>query len=231
MKKGSKNTSLIDEVNAWQVERQAMFEEVPEEGQKIEYLGKEFIVYKGVFWPFDDSKPLVENMEIYPGESVLDVCTGCGVIAVFSAYNGAGRVVALDIMPNAVRAAKENAKSHGFGDTIDVRLSDMFDALDDGEQFDIITGNLPFRNLDARDAVEATMWDKRLRAHMKFFAGADKHLKSGGRVYLSQANFGTVKEMKTLADYAGFNVQLAAAMSQPDPGQAVFYAFQLERKE
>ena len=34
MKKAS--TSLIDEVNAWQVERQARFEEVPEEGQKIE---------------------------------------------------------------------------------------------------------------------------------------------------------------------------------------------------
>jgi len=229
MKKAS--TSLIDEVNAWQVERQARFEEVPEEGQKIEYLGKEFVVYKGVFWPFDDSKPLVEHMTVYPGESALDVCTGSGVIAVFLAYKGAGRVVALDIMPNAVRAARENAEAHGFGGTIDVRLSDMFDALDDGEQFDIITGNLPFRNLEARDAVESTMWDERMRAHMKFFAGADRRLKSGGRIYLGQANFGAVKEMKTLAGYAGFDVQTVAAVSQPYPSQAIFYAFQLTRKE
>src|SRR3989344_7271747 len=118
----------LTEITRTQTELQNRFRALPEEGTIIEYFGKDFVVYKGVFWPFDDSKPLVENYAIERGESVLDVCTGSGVIAVISAYKGAGKVVALDKNPDAVRAVRVNAKMHGFEGTIDVRLSDMFEA-------------------------------------------------------------------------------------------------------
>ena len=68
----------------------------------------------------------------------------------FLRLQGRKGVVALDISVDAVKTAKENARRHGFKDTIDVRLSDMFDALRDGEKFDVITGNLPFKKYDCK---------------------------------------------------------------------------------
>lgn len=115
----------------------------PPEGEIVRYEGRDFVVYPHVFAPFEDSLALVRNYRIEKGERVLDVGTGSGIIAIDAAYKGASRVVALDISPHAVACAKENTRRHGFEHIIDVRLSDMFDALGD-ECFDVVTANLPF---------------------------------------------------------------------------------------
>ena len=208
-----------------QQEKQNLFRAVSDNGKMIEYLGKEFIVYKNVFWPSDDSKPLVENYTINPNDYVLDVCTGSGVIAVFSAYKGAKKVVALDISADAVKTAKENAKRHGFGDIIDVRLSDMFDSLQEGEKFDVITGNLPFKNRTAHDAVEATFWDTNLEVQKKFFNNIHKYLKPKGRVYITQSNYGAVEEMKQTAKALGFAIRLIGQKIMSHNDSRIFYAF------
>ncbi len=220
----------LDEITKRQIEMQERFRSVPSNGQYIEYLGKKFIVYKNVFWPFDDSKPLVENYRINPDDYVLDVCTGSGVIAVFSAYKGAKNVVALDANPDAIKTAVTNVRLHGFADTIDVRLSDMFGALRDDEQFDVITGNLPFRNKTATDYVESSQWDTSLNAHRRFFAEVNRHLKPNGSIYLSQANFGAVDEMRQLAAVSGFAVKCIGQKTMPNNDPRIFYAFELTRK-
>ncbi len=219
----------ISYIDRLQEERLELFRHVPKDGVLIEYLGKKFIVYKNVFWPCYDSTVLVDNYKINPGELVLDVCTGSGVLAVMSAYNGASKVVALDVNPDSVRCAKKNASLHGFSDKIDVRLSDMFSALDD-EQFDVITGNLPFRNKIASSLPELSMWDTDLQVHRKFFSRAGKYLTQEGRVYLLQSNFGAVDEMKHMADEAGFSVNLIGERNMPRPYPRIFYAFELRRK-
>ncbi|MBK3018640.1 hypothetical protein FKK32_29335 [Klebsiella pneumoniae] len=77
----------------WQMQRQQLFKSVPPEGRMVSYLGKEFWVFPDTFWPFADSLPLVRNFRVEPGEHVLDVGTGSGVIGLFACYKGAGRVV------------------------------------------------------------------------------------------------------------------------------------------
>src|SRR4051794_2731460 len=103
----------------------------------IEYLGKTFIVYLTVYWPSSDSVPLVQYWSIAPENRVLDLCTGSGVIAIMAAYAGAGAILALDINPAAVHAAKKNAELHQFSGRIDVRESDLFAAIAPGETFSI----------------------------------------------------------------------------------------------
>lgn len=132
---------------------------IPPEGIEVDYMGKKFIVYPNTFIPTYDTIPLLENWHITPGEFVLDVCTGSGVIPIFAKYAGARKVVAVDINPDAVKTAIANAKLHDFEDSIDVRLSNLFDALRNNEKFDVITANPPWRNLAAKDYVEASMWD------------------------------------------------------------------------
>ena len=56
-----------------------------------------------------------------PGDAVLDLGTGSGILAVAAAKLGAGRVLALDVDPQAVKAARENAARNGVRDAVEVR--------------------------------------------------------------------------------------------------------------
>ena len=217
----TKNTSKIDE---WQKERQRMFRSVSAKGKVIQYLGKKFVVYKNTFWPFRDSQPLVKNFKINKGEKVLDIGTGSGVIAIFACYQGAGKVVAVDINPAAIKSARHNTKLHGFEKVIVVKRSNLFENVGK-EKFDVITANLPFRNKLAHDVVAKSQWDTGLKTNKKFFKEVRKHLKLKGRIYFAQSNFGAIKDVKTLAKAERFSVKV---IGQQSAGRKIFYAFALK---
>jgi ribosomal protein L11 methyltransferase len=71
------------------------------------------------------------------GRRVLDVGTGSGVLAIAAARLGAHRVVAVDIDPEAVRAAAANAARNGVA--IDIRAGSLEAAP---EAFDVVIANL-----------------------------------------------------------------------------------------
>jgi release factor glutamine methyltransferase len=211
-------------IDRWQQKRQQAFKQIPDEGRTIRYLGKDFHVYPNTFWPFHDSQPLVRNFRIKPGDSVLDVGTGSGVIAVFACYHGAGRVLALDVNPAAIRSAKRNARDHGFGAVMEVRRSNLFEQVGD-EQFDVITANLPFRNKFAHDVVARSQWDTDFRTNTQFFDQVQRHLKPGGRIYFAHSNFGDPEAVRRLAKAAGFSIRLMARSAAAKAEAKQFYAF------
>ncbi len=218
------DTSKID---SWQEKRQRMFKSVSAKGKIIHYLGKEFLVYKNTFWPFRDSQPLVKNFKIKKGESVLDIGTGSGVIAIFACYKGAGRVVAVDINHAAVKSARYNAKMHGFNDKIVVKQSNLFENIGK-EKFDVITANLPFRNKPAYDLVAQSQWDTDLKINKKFFKEVKKYLKPKGRIYFAQSNFGSIKEIRELAKTAKLSIKVIGRQSTGKNDLKTFYAFVLK---
>ena len=61
--------------------------------------------------------------------------TGSGVNAMLAARS-AHEVVAVDLNPSAVAAARANADRNGVADRVDVRLSDVFESVDG--RFDLI---------------------------------------------------------------------------------------------
>jgi release factor glutamine methyltransferase len=212
------------QVDRWQKHRQKAFKAIPAEGRTIHYLDKTFHVYPNTFWPFMDSEPLVSKLRVKRGESVLDVGTGSGVIAVFACYQGAARVLALDVNPAAVKSARRNARDHGFADVMEVRRSNLFSKVGD-EQFDVITANLPFRNKPAPDVVARSQWDTDFQTNTSFFLEVRRHLKPGGRIYFAHSNFGAPDEVRRLAKAAGFSIRLLARSPEGDPEGRLFYAF------
>ena len=73
---------------------------------------------------------LLEEM-IRGGESVIDVCTGCGILAIAAALLGAGRVCAVDIDPDAVRVATENVEHNHVDNIVTVREGDLLKQTDE----------------------------------------------------------------------------------------------------
>lgn len=83
----------------------------------------------------------VEMIEdYYRGETMLDVGTGSGILAIAAARLGAKNVVAVDIDPDAVRAAEENVARCGVEDAVDVRLGDLTKGLK--ESFGFAVANI-----------------------------------------------------------------------------------------
>ena len=218
-------TSFTDQ---WQAQRQQLFKSAPPEGRLVRYLDKEFLVYPNTFWPFADSLPLVKHFRVAPGESVLDVGTGSGVIGIFACYQGAGRVVGVDINPAAIRSATHNVQAHGFADTMTVLQSDLFEGLGE-QQFDVITANLPFRNKPAHDMVAMSQWDTDFRTNTRFFEGVGRHLRPKGRIYFVQSNFGEIEAMKRLAAAAGLQTTELASEATDETGRQQFFVFEMTR--
>lgn len=113
----------------------------------VYYKNKTFTIDPEVYEPAEDTFLLADNLDVRKGERVLELGTGCGLLAILAARAGA-RVVATDISPLALACARKNAVAHGASDLIDFRLGKLFEPVD-GERFDLVIFNPPY--LPVRD--------------------------------------------------------------------------------
>lgn len=81
---------------------------------------------------------------IQPGDEVIDVGTGSGILAIGACRLGASRVLALDLDPVAVSSATENTRLNGLEDQIQVVESDLLSVLKQG-QSNTVSVKLPVR--------------------------------------------------------------------------------------
>ena len=91
----------------------------------------------------------VELLEehLRPGDAVLDVGTGSGVLAITAALHGASRVDAVDIEPVAVRATRENAERNGVADRIRVEAGSVGTDAPFGGAYPLVLANIIARIL------------------------------------------------------------------------------------
>jgi release factor glutamine methyltransferase len=106
-----------------------------------------------------------------PGLAAADVGTGSGAIALALATEGAfARVVATDVEPGALEAARANHARAAPAAPVEFRLGDGLAPLA-GERFDVLVSNPPYIGTGERDALDAEVRDwEPARA---LFAGAD----------------------------------------------------------
>lgn len=132
-----------------------------------------------VYPPSDDSILLIESLDVVPGEKVLEVGCGSGVVSIHCAKNGCD-VTAVDVNPRAVELARRNAGANGAD--IPVCESDVYGNVDG--VFDTIMFNLPYLPVD-EEGLLAKAWSggpDGLGPLPRLLEGAPDHLVPGGRV-------------------------------------------------
>ena len=174
-----------------------------------------YVVNAGVFSPhvFEDTAFFTRALPIRPGECVLEIGCGAGVLAVEAALAGAASVMATDISPQAVANARANAVRHDVGHILNCHVSDLFSAMHYALCFDIIFWNAPFICADEpyAGALAAAVFDPEYRSIARYLRDAPKFIKPDGHIFLGfSSTSGDKERLDEVARQARLRLELVA---------------------
>jgi SAM-dependent methyltransferase len=98
-------------------------------------------VNPGVFAPTHTSRTIAEALEIVPGDTVIDVGCGSGVLSFVAARLGASRVYGVDLSAASIEVATRNARRLGLEDRIEFRVGNLLEPVA-GIEADVIIGDV-----------------------------------------------------------------------------------------
>lgn len=176
------------------------------------YREKAFDVAESVYEPAEDTFLLADNLDISLGERVLELGTGCGLLAILAAKAGA-RVIATDINQAALECARANALAHGVANCIEFRLGNLFEQVAE-EHFDLVIFNPPYLPTEPEEALNGPLecaWEAGpdgRAAIDPFLDELPNHLVNGGRALLVQSSLSNVDKTLQRLRELGFDVSV-----------------------
>ena len=180
--------------------------------RKVYYDDAVFYVPEDVYEPAEDTFLIADNIDVNLGDRVLDMGTGCGILAIISAFNG-GEVVAVDINTNAVKCAKVNSVINGVSDRISLICGDLFNPIRQSELFDLILFNAPYLPCKSEEHLGkvSLAWcgGENGRAIIDLFIdSAPAYLRRNGRILLVQSSLSNIEETERKMRDRGFDVEI-----------------------
>lgn len=140
-----------------------------------------------VYPVLEDTILMADSINIEEGDRVLEIGCGTGYVSISAALMG-GKVVGVDINPDAVRLSRRNASLNGIDD-IDFHESDMFENVDG--LFDVIIFNPPYLpSEEFQSGAYDACWDggkDGRETSDRFIDALSGHLEKKGTVYLLQS--------------------------------------------
>ena len=194
-----------------------------------DFCGLRFKVTPATLIPRPETSELVEWIasEDTGSESILDIGTGSGCIAVSLAHKmPQSKVTAWDISPDALAVAAENSKANGCAvafEEVDILAYEPTEA-----QFDIIVSNPPYIKENEKSAMHNNVldWEPHTALFVPdsdpllFYRTIAKKgltlLKSGGALYFEINRAHGAETMKMLADYGYTNIELRKDFADND---------------
>jgi release factor glutamine methyltransferase len=145
-----------------------------------EFYSMELAVCKDCLIPRPETELLVERAIEFlrtrqGAQHVLDLCTGCGCIAVAIAKNYPNAsVIATDISDDALAVAAKNVEKHKLAEKIKLLSGDLFDPVIkelDGPAFDLIVSNPPYISTPEMEELDKNVKD--YEPHLALHAGPE----------------------------------------------------------
>ena len=155
-----------------------------------------FLVDEHVYEPAEDTFLIAEKMRVTEDDTILDMGTGCGILAVLAAEK-AKSVLAVDVNPYALQCAAKNAENNGVKERIEFRRGDLFQPIKQNERFSLILFNAPYlpSEPDEEKSWIGKAWAGGRNGRKildRFVMDAPKFLAAGGRIQLVQSSLSDV---------------------------------------
>ena len=169
---------------------------------------------ENVYIPAEDSYLLADNLQINEGQSVLEIGTGSGIVAMY-ASRLTDSVTVTDINFDACRLAEENFRANGI-DGIEILFGNLFEPVKN-RKFDVILFNTPYLPTEEDEVLDNTInyaFDGGLNGRKVidlFLNEVGNHLNDGGIVQLIQSSLSGNEETLEKLDRLGFIAEIAAS--------------------
>ena len=165
-----------------------------------------------VYIPAEDSYMLAENLEIKPGQSVLEIGTGRGIVAMY-ASRLTDHITVTDINSDACLLAEKNFRANGI-ENIEILFGNLFEPVKN-RKFDVILFNTPYLPTEEDEVIDDTInyaFDGGLNGRKVidlFLNEVSNHLNDGGIVQLIQSSLSGNEETLEKLDSLGFIAEIA----------------------
>ena len=202
----------------FEIKREEVFSLKNKESSKsFDYKKLTIKLHSEVYEPAEDTFQLLEAIHVNETDSVFEIGTGCGLIALECCHRGAD-IVCSDINPFAVELTHLNYVNNksclkgGF----EIRTGDLFSVLKPFEQFDVIIFNPPYLPTNSNDLVGDSGWFDTatdggvdgLRVTRRFIDGLKKYLCRNGRAYFVFSSLAERKKLETYLSDTGFKSEI-----------------------
>ncbi|WP_407423521.1 HemK2/MTQ2 family protein methyltransferase [Methanobrevibacter sp.] len=181
-------------------------------------IDMDFIIntHENVYVPAEDSYLLAENLEIKRGQSVLEIGTGSGIVAMY-ASKLTDKVTATDINFDAITLAESNFKENNI-DNIELLFGNLFEPVKN-RKFDVILFNTPYLPTEEGEVIDDTInyaFDGGLNGRKvidRFINEVSNYLNDKGIVQMIQSSLSNNDRTLDMFDSRGFVAEIAKSES------------------
>ena len=166
-----------------------------------------------VYIPAEDSYLLADNLEIKQGQSVLEIGTGSGIVAMY-ASRLTDNITVTDINFDACELARKNFEDNGI-ENIGILFGNLFEPVKN-RKFDVILFNTPYLPTEEDEVLDDTInyaFDGGLNGRKVidlFLNEVGNHLNDNGIVQIIQSSLSGNEETLEKLDQLGFVSEIAA---------------------
>ncbi|OWT32950.1 methyltransferase [Methanobrevibacter sp. 87.7] len=160
-----------------------------------------------VYEPAEDTFLLAENLQINPEDSVLEIGTGSGLVAIY-AREKSDKITVSDININALEIAEENFKNNGIND-IEIKFGNLYEPFEN-RKFDVILFNTPYLPTEKEDIIDTDLnyaFDGGVDGRKvidPFLYGLKNHLNKHGKVQMIQSSLSNIEKTFEILESEGF---------------------------
>ena len=167
-----------------------------------------------VYVPAEDSYLLADNLQIKEGQSVLEIGTGSGIVAMY-ASKLTDNVTVTDINFDACLLAEKNFKENGI-ENIEILFGNLFEPVKN-RKFDVILFNTPYLPTEDDEVLDDTInhaFDGGLNGRKVidlFLNEVGTHLNDEGIVQMIQSSLSGNDETLEKLNSLGFIAEIGAS--------------------
>ncbi len=167
-----------------------------------------------VYVPAEESYLLAENLEIKEGQSVLEIGTGSGIVAMY-ASRLTDKITVSDINFDACELARKNFEANNI-ENIEILFGNMFEPVEN-RKFDVILFNTPYLPTEDDEVIDDTInyaFDGGLNGRKVidlFLNEVGNHLNDGGIVQMIQSSLSGNEETLEKLDNLAFIAEIKAS--------------------